>query len=143
MAEPAKKGGAGLAKIVGLNGLDVSYIARKYRIVLGRRSKSSAADVVIGAHPPPHLPPFPLLLPPLPRPPHLVVVSSACGWQRFFLPQGHPWLAGGAGARPRRGCRSADGEAGAVSGAPRGFDAGGRREQHEHLPEALGDLLQL
>ena len=54
MAEPAKKGGAGLAKIVGLNGLDVSYIARKYRIVLGRRSKSSAADVVIGAPPPPH-----------------------------------------------------------------------------------------
>ena len=49
MAAPAKPGGAGVAKIVGLNGSDVLYIARKYRIVLGRKSKSSAADVVLGA----------------------------------------------------------------------------------------------
>ena len=41
-----------MAKIVGLNGSDVLYIARKYRIVLGRKSKSSAADVVLGALPP-------------------------------------------------------------------------------------------
>ena len=52
MAAPAKPGGAGVAKIVGLNGSDVLYIARKYRIVLGRRSKSSAADVVLGTLPP-------------------------------------------------------------------------------------------
>mmetsp|Transcript_35095 Transcript_35095/g.98955 ORF Transcript_35095/g.98955 Transcript_35095/m.98955 type:complete len:151 (-) Transcript_35095:226-678(-) len=39
---------AGFAKLVGVHGLDLDYTIQKYEVILGRRSKSTQCDVILG-----------------------------------------------------------------------------------------------